>query len=787
MASSCLKLNRLALRIGVVLALVGLIIPNLVWACGGFFSPPGSAVFQNALRVVFAVDKTAGTITEEVGMQYSGSAKDFTWLMPLPAVPTVDVGSSDDLDTLDHATAEQFTVPHENYCPAISTLAENPEGRGGGGGGGPPSFVEGQVGPYDYAIIQNARPDEMLSWLHDKGYTVPPDAQATIAAYIREGDVFLAMRLKPDTAQDAQNATESAQSSGVPIINTIAPVVLTYKSNKVVLPARMGGVTKAAGSILVWIFGDSQYAPVNYTHPALEPELSNGLSSVRYKFPETAHIGNFEPFRDTDPQPFEVNQKAYDVYDTVVQKLSNRYHGQMFVTDYAGPSEQLAASADFPSGTIGSFLADYKYVTRLAALMSTDQMTLDPIFAPAPNLPDVSNMHALPVDPLDYYGCDSLASVSQQVVTEFATSHKRFDDAQFTVAYPPGWVLSQFTVKGFDPSAITLNDLNGTAGKTYTVNVYSPKTVQLSDITNYLAGRPAPPMLLFSGFTFPDLNSWQTALYPDTMVLYPANDFTSVTADGADGMLRSIFGYSRQYSANLYVAPKLFSNSQLIVDPQQGSKPITGVVLDLLIAPKEQKAHQQLYDDVIAYASAHLYYADPNALDSLFLSRIDAHHSPLNDTYVMPIPDGWTAAVDPSDQIVPADQVTSLDQVVQPNNAVVIRLNNAQQPDLAPTMRLIPINPSFLGSTVDGVTPLIKRFALPDSSQDAIVAAVQGCPADPSQLQPVAFTTGGLVGQVLFSPDYVVSISATADDWPKYKATLTTMLTSYRNGLHACS
>jgi len=48
----------------------------------------------------------------------------------------------------------------------------------------------------------------------------------------------------------------------------------------------------------------------------------------------------------------------------------------------------------------------YKYVTRFFGRISPEEMTVDPTFVPAPELPDVSNVHDLTgVDPELFWGC----------------------------------------------------------------------------------------------------------------------------------------------------------------------------------------------------------------------------------------------------------------------------------------------------------------------------------------------------------------------------------------------
>ena len=52
-------------------------------ACGGIFCQ-NTPVDQNAERIIFSQNRD-GTITALIQIQYTGSAPDFSWILPLPA------------------------------------------------------------------------------------------------------------------------------------------------------------------------------------------------------------------------------------------------------------------------------------------------------------------------------------------------------------------------------------------------------------------------------------------------------------------------------------------------------------------------------------------------------------------------------------------------------------------------------------------------------------------------------------------------------------------------------
>lgn len=64
-------------------------------ACGCFTPPnPTVPVVQAGERILFAVQN--GEVTAHVQVQYSGaSGQEFGWLLPLPSVPTLELGTDE--------------------------------------------------------------------------------------------------------------------------------------------------------------------------------------------------------------------------------------------------------------------------------------------------------------------------------------------------------------------------------------------------------------------------------------------------------------------------------------------------------------------------------------------------------------------------------------------------------------------------------------------------------------------------------------------------------------------
>src|SRR5262245_57816670 len=83
---------------GLALALIGAPARDAE-ACGCFVPPdPTVPIVQAGERILFATEN--GTITAHIQIQYAGSRDEFGWLLPLPSVPVLELGTDELFTTL---------------------------------------------------------------------------------------------------------------------------------------------------------------------------------------------------------------------------------------------------------------------------------------------------------------------------------------------------------------------------------------------------------------------------------------------------------------------------------------------------------------------------------------------------------------------------------------------------------------------------------------------------------------------------------------------------------------
>lgn len=274
-------------------------------ACGCFAPPsPAEPVIQAGERILFAVDE--GKVIAHIQIQYSGQAKDFGWLVPLPSVPVVKVGTNELFTALLETTAPSYTVrqtfsrlgcgsgsPLAFGCGAYAPVANR------GVGGGPelepvkptPVVVRDSVGAFEYAVLKADDRTEMFTWLSDNRFFVPAGTQDAVGPYVHPGAYFLALKLK---------ATATT--------GDITPIVLEYPAALPMIPLILTsvGATPDMG-VQVWLLGSGRAIPRNFHHVV--------------------------------PNEAQLDRVATDGYAKLLRAaIASAPNKHGFVTEYAGPS-----------------------------------------------------------------------------------------------------------------------------------------------------------------------------------------------------------------------------------------------------------------------------------------------------------------------------------------------------------------------------------------------------------------------------------------------------------------
>ncbi|MDB5098446.1 MAG: hypothetical protein JWM80_2867 [Cyanobacteria bacterium RYN_339] len=270
-------------------------------ACGGLFCAR-IPVDQTGEKILFAAD--GHHVTAHVQIAYKGEAKDFSWILPVPTPPKLGVGTDALFAELRQATQPQFRLNLRNEGPCDPPPEPKTEGAVRGGSFDKDGYnrqvrviSQGQVGPYDTAVLQANDPGVLKAWLRKNKYVIPPKIDPLLDPYVAGKYSFVALKLTKDKA-----------------VGDIQPITLDYQATKPGIPIRLTGVAATPDmDVFVWVLGRQRAIPENYRHARINEARINWLAG-----------GNN--------------------YKQVVTRAVDEAGGQAFVTDYAGKSGAVAAN-----------------------------------------------------------------------------------------------------------------------------------------------------------------------------------------------------------------------------------------------------------------------------------------------------------------------------------------------------------------------------------------------------------------------------------------------------------
>lgn len=306
----------LTLSSGIALA-VSLVAPSEAEACGCFVPPdPTVPIVQAGERILFGQQN--GEITLHVQVQYSGPAEEFGWLLPMPSIPDMELGSDELFAQLIAQTQPTYRLDREyrGNCPFDPVRgqgggfpANDSAGESGGKSStdGSPLVLRDTVGPYDFAVLRANDKQPMLDWLADNGFFVPAGTDDVVDPYIQPDGYFLALKLlKGNDVGDLQ------------------PIVLKYQSDLPMIPIILTSVAADPDmGVQVWLLGDSRAIPRNYHHTKINDAALDWIRA---------------------------GANYVDVVTDAVDEIEGHHS---FVTEYAGSSSIMVGILDY-QGRFGS-------------------------------------------------------------------------------------------------------------------------------------------------------------------------------------------------------------------------------------------------------------------------------------------------------------------------------------------------------------------------------------------------------------------------------------------------
>jgi hypothetical protein len=398
------------------------------------------------------VEHDDGTVTAVVQIQYSGPAERFSWVLPVPGTPDVELSSDIAFQRLQAFSNPSYRLNTtvEGECAddfrAFASFADAGVaidfGAADAGPTGPPVTVlaHANVGPYVYDVIQlnpelESPGDAAVAWLELNGYDVSGLGGSTLGSYLLDGMNLIAFKL------------EKGNSAG-----TIRPVRLRFEASCPMIPIRPTAVAATPDmGVMVWVVGPARAVPTNYlslelneaaldwtrgapNYNAVVTQAANEAGGQGFV---TEHAVPASAYRDvvyrpdsaftsfgweSDPLEELLSQilARYGTWDGTSELIRDLFVDEVSIADVSdclffgfepcdlntlgtlrpfGSEERALLRARFvdevidPVRETNALFAEGAYVTRLYTTLSAAEMTLDPTFDFNPDLPDVSNQH----------------------------------------------------------------------------------------------------------------------------------------------------------------------------------------------------------------------------------------------------------------------------------------------------------------------------------------------------------------------------------------------------------
>ncbi len=394
-----------------------------VAACGGFFCQQ-IPINQAGEQIIFRHD--GNQVTAVILIQYAGAAEEFSWVVPVPGVPTVDVGSDLVFAPLELATRPQFNLLVDGE-PCFDPFLAPPFLLGGAA---PPFASDGVdesvtilsqsvVGPFDVTVVTSESADALATWLEENNYDLSDRGSELIAPYVEEGMNFVAVRLRQDQE-----------------VGDIQPLIIRYESDKPMIPIRLTAVAAEPDmGVIAWLLGDARAVPTNY--------LEVNVNYTRLDW----FNGSFNTFA---------------TYQNLVTEAMDEAGGQGFAVDYAGRGLDVVSQLPDPAA-----LREER--DRLAALVNLDEFYVDlsfnRFFSQAKVLEILRRQLPLPVG-----------------LGEFAYSAPEVLFAQFdleTLRTARTNILAEIDTSVIEPLATTLEVFDGDLYMTRLFTTLSPEEMTL--------------------------------------------------------------------------------------------------------------------------------------------------------------------------------------------------------------------------------------------------------------------------------------------------------------------
>jgi len=206
------------------------VVPKFVWDKHRDINEPA----QKAIIV-----HDAGREEMMLQVRYDGPLEEFGWLIPVPNQPAVKKGSMECFYEL-----SKFT--QKNLEPRWATASLS-KGNGGGDEEPPVKVIEIKtVGAYDIAVLSTKTSGALENWLKENQFAFPPNADAVIDTYVKQGWYFIAVKINMKGASLFSTSKQLASGE-------LHPLQISFASERCVFPLKISSLNHTPSEVQVYM------------------------------------------------------------------------------------------------------------------------------------------------------------------------------------------------------------------------------------------------------------------------------------------------------------------------------------------------------------------------------------------------------------------------------------------------------------------------------------------------------------------------------------------------------
>ena len=238
--------------------------------CGGAFGQ--NYTIQPTQKIV--VSYRNGVETYVFNPYFCGQASTFGIILPVPSALAQNPALSQSQIYTDLGKIAAPIIQTQNVCASNSGGTRATGGAASssvGGSAGVSVIQRGQVGIFDWALLQATSTASFTDWLTTNGFPYAPGAASVFTDYVTNHWYFVAFKVSTDASSGTGGSGSVGGSSststriGSTICGNVGPISLSFPSTpQAVIPARIATVSSTTLTWTIYALASQQMRMQNY-------------------------------------------------------------------------------------------------------------------------------------------------------------------------------------------------------------------------------------------------------------------------------------------------------------------------------------------------------------------------------------------------------------------------------------------------------------------------------------------------------------------------------------------